>query len=580
MLRKPRGNIYRRLSVFFERKCRSNVSYVRTMSTEKSKLSSQSPPTSCPNLQYKDDLFNFTRGRFVVDEEFEMSQRHVNFNVYELARLAAEAVGASQCVSIEKYPDGMYNKAMLLTMDNGTQVVAKIPNPNAGQPQFTTASEVATMDFVRNVLKTPVPKVFAWSSKAKENPVGAEYIIMEKVPGIELERVWPTMKTEDRLTVVQTIAKYQKSWTSVSFKKYGSLYYTTDIDTDSDNEALYTDADGTAVKNSTFSIGPSTGRELIDERRMTVEFDRGPWQTIEEYHVAIGNREIAAVKQLPKLPKSPITLYGPGTYIPTRERKLKALQCYLRLIRFLIPPDPMITSSHLWHDDLHVANIFVNPSKPTEITGLIDWQSTELSPLYFHARQPHLIDYDGPQYVGRERPKLPDGFNSLDEDEQKRAKTLFLQQSLCALYNTITYRKNTRLHTALEFQQTMNYTLLLLPRNMVVDGEASYLSQVAALEETWDTVSGQRGLPYPFSFSSEQRKEMEAHTEGALVGMRAMRSIQEAVGDLFPEQGCVRTECYDEARDALDQMKEQVIEEFAKSEEERELWNLWWPFGT
>lgn len=57
-------------------------------------------------------------------------------------------MGAKICVGIEKFPDGMYNKAMLLTMDNGTQVVAKVPNPNAGKPHFTTASEVATMDFV------------------------------------------------------------------------------------------------------------------------------------------------------------------------------------------------------------------------------------------------------------------------------------------------------------------------------------------------------------------------------------------------------------------------------------------------
>jgi hypothetical protein len=42
----------------------------------------------------------------------------------------------------------MYNKALLLTMDDGTQAVAKIPNPNAGRPHLTTASEVATMEFV------------------------------------------------------------------------------------------------------------------------------------------------------------------------------------------------------------------------------------------------------------------------------------------------------------------------------------------------------------------------------------------------------------------------------------------------
>lgn len=100
------------------------------------------------DLKYGDDLFTYTRGRFVQNEKYEMSQRHVSFNVNELARIAAEAIGSSICVSVEKYPDGMYNKAMLLTMEDGTQVVAKVPNPNAGKPHFTTASEVATMDFV------------------------------------------------------------------------------------------------------------------------------------------------------------------------------------------------------------------------------------------------------------------------------------------------------------------------------------------------------------------------------------------------------------------------------------------------
>jgi hypothetical protein len=99
---------------------------------------------------------------------------------------------------------------------------------------------------------------------------------MEKLPGIELELAWPTMKIEDRLAIVQTIAAYQKSWTSVSFKKYGGLYYAKDLDKNSDNEVLYIDADGITVKDSRFAIGPSNGRELIDDRRASVEFDRGP----------------------------------------------------------------------------------------------------------------------------------------------------------------------------------------------------------------------------------------------------------------------------------------------------------------
>lgn len=94
-----------------------------------------------------ESFFNFTRGRFVAREAEQMAQRHVQFNVNELWRVAGEHMG-SRCVDVSKCPDGMYNKAFLLAMNDGREVVAKVPNPNAGRPFWSTASEVATMDFV------------------------------------------------------------------------------------------------------------------------------------------------------------------------------------------------------------------------------------------------------------------------------------------------------------------------------------------------------------------------------------------------------------------------------------------------
>lgn len=49
---------------------------------------------------------------------------------------------------ILKCVEGLHNKAFLLTMDNGMEVFAKLPNPNAGPARFTTASEVATRQLV------------------------------------------------------------------------------------------------------------------------------------------------------------------------------------------------------------------------------------------------------------------------------------------------------------------------------------------------------------------------------------------------------------------------------------------------
>ncbi len=126
------------------------------------------------------------------------------------------------------------------------------------------------------MLGNPVPRVLAWSSTVQQNPVGAEYIIMEKVPGIELERVWPSMKIADRFSIVKAIAGFQKAWTSVSFKKYGSLYYARDLEKRVGNDLLYVGADGIEATNAKFAIGPSTGRELVDNGRANIDFDRGP----------------------------------------------------------------------------------------------------------------------------------------------------------------------------------------------------------------------------------------------------------------------------------------------------------------
>jgi hypothetical protein len=55
-----------------------------------------------------------------------------------------------------------------------------------------------------------VPKVYAWNSRA-ENPVGAEYIVMEKAPGIQLSDVWNDMKIGAKMQLRLNLATYQKA---------------------------------------------------------------------------------------------------------------------------------------------------------------------------------------------------------------------------------------------------------------------------------------------------------------------------------------------------------------------------------
>ena len=93
-------------------------------------------------------LNRFTSGRWLWNEQQQLACRHVNFNLSALLQLAASVVGAQSCTHVLKISEGQYNKVFQLTMDDGLEIIAKLPNPNAGRPHFTTASEVATMDFV------------------------------------------------------------------------------------------------------------------------------------------------------------------------------------------------------------------------------------------------------------------------------------------------------------------------------------------------------------------------------------------------------------------------------------------------
>jgi hypothetical protein len=95
-----------------------------------------------------EDFFRYTGGRWLWDEENQLRKRYHRFNVLELQRLAATSVNAQACVSMTKLAEGRYNKVFRLLMDNDIVVIARLPNANCGPSFLTTASEVATMEFV------------------------------------------------------------------------------------------------------------------------------------------------------------------------------------------------------------------------------------------------------------------------------------------------------------------------------------------------------------------------------------------------------------------------------------------------
>jgi hypothetical protein len=185
----------------------------------------------------------------------------------ELKKAAASAIDAKECLQVIKLPEGLFNRVFLLVMDNGSEVIARIPTAAAGPAHLVTASEVATMEFMRD-LGVPVPKVLTWSSNA-DNNVGAEYIIMENAQGIQLKKVWDIMSHKQKCSFLADLVSIEAKMLATSAGSYGALYFNDDVP----DGILVRGKEGAPTK---FCLGPSVRRSFWEGEKAGMDIDRGP----------------------------------------------------------------------------------------------------------------------------------------------------------------------------------------------------------------------------------------------------------------------------------------------------------------
>lgn len=169
---------------------------------------------------------------------------------------------------------GSYNRIFALKFkDSQEDLIARIPFHSAGPRGLLTKSEVATMDFVRMKFGVPIPKVLAWNS-SPDNPVGCEYIITEKCPGMSLAKRLPD--TSIASLYVNDVAQWMGGMSNVRFSQFGSIYYKEDVDESLQVRPLYAFGEEEDECSERFRIGPSVERAFYRHERANMDFDRGP----------------------------------------------------------------------------------------------------------------------------------------------------------------------------------------------------------------------------------------------------------------------------------------------------------------
>ncbi|KAL9597819.1 MAG: hypothetical protein Q9219_004896 [cf. Caloplaca sp. 3 TL-2023] len=499
--------------------------------------------SSGPAYDYE-DFYRYTGGRWLWNEELQLQKHYRKFNVPGLMSIAAKCSGAGKCSNIFKLAEGGSNKVFKLVMDNGSTMIAHVPYLDAGPPFNMTASEVATMDFARTILQLPVPQVISWSAHT-DNPVESEYILMEEAQGTQLGEVWDQMEIDNKLKVVEEIIAIERKLVSLSFTRYGNLYFATDSFQGCEKAEILGNVPQLLKDQvrSTFVIGPVVDSAFWEGERARMAIDRGPWKRPQDYLKAIARREIAWLTRYAKSPLESTlpcieTQKSPGAHIALYEK-------FEKVVDYLLSDNAELMKPVIWHWDLRAPNIFVDSDK---VTSLIDWQDIWAGPLFFQARHPGLVYYNGEIML-----KRPQHYETITDDVEKaRIGTQVEKSIVMRSYEAQTKKLNPVLDEIYQFAHRRTWRDTLYFSTNTWDRDIIPFRQcLILLERHWDDISA--NTPCPIKFTPE---DFETHAREG-VGWNETADFWASLDGLVYRDGWTTHEYYKPALEMITSLKEE-----------------------
>lgn len=124
----------------------------------------------------------------------------------------------------------------------------------------------------------------------------------------------------------------------------------------------------------------------------------------------------------------------------------------------------------------------------------------------------------------------------------------------------------------MEFERTTAYELLDSARSFFVDGEMLYMGRLEISELKERSLA--KDMP---AFSEDEKVRIMLDVEASHRAVDLMSGVRNSMVGLLPRRGMlVRPEQYDEVKVVLRQMTQQVIEQYATTDEYKEEWIQGW----
>ncbi|KAF7326629.1 Kinase-like protein [Mycena venus] len=267
--------------------------------------------------------------------------------------------------------------------DEPFDIVARVAAP--GFPKDKVESEIATIQYIASHTDIPVPRVYGFNSD-NSNPVGMEYMILEKISGVSASDVWDTLPLELKQVTVSEVADYIIQLFRLRFEVGGSLYR------------------GPEKKEFVGPIVATPFYRALDgvvrfaqpvDRNITLY--RGPFQNASAYLRSFLDAELRLVEDR----RHHILKHELDGNEEVLERGIRVLKKAVQLS--LVYPGNLCVSEPLTSpgrpfslrmDDFRLSNMMID-RESGHITGVIDFEGATVAPLWECAYMPRWLQDPG-----------------------------------------------------------------------------------------------------------------------------------------------------------------------------------------
>ncbi|KAF2130129.1 hypothetical protein P153DRAFT_231335 [Dothidotthia symphoricarpi CBS 119687] len=510
------------------------------------------------------------------NEDVRLAERRLSFNVNELKKVAASSVNKpeSDVKSLQKLAEGGFNRIFEVGMRDGTSVLARLPYPSTLPRRLAVASEVATMDFVR-AHGIPTPRILGYA--IDENPVGSEYILMEKLPGQPIGDTWFDLSEQQRLQVLHDIVKLESKLFNIQLPASGSIYYAHDLDSNTPRVSI-PEADGQ------FCVGPYTGLRWWFGERGDLRLDRGPHVDTLRALQAPAEKELAWVREYGR-PRYPFHRQHREAFRYEKQDPMihaESLEEYLRVALHLVPTSPELNLPVLRHPDVQPNNVFV--SEDYKVTSLIDWQHATVLPLFLAAGIPNAFqNYGDAESRAFTPPHNPDPahLDSLDDIERIQAQEEFRRRHVHFFYLGFTQRFNQRHWRALDEETDLLKRRIFDHAGEPWEGLNTALQyDLVQVSQNWDKIAPLNhdgtAPTCPVSVTQEEAERIDALDDSHRDADGDVEQINELLG--IASDGWTPHERFESAKRKAAEIREQALASADDDPWLREMSERHWPF--